>query len=69
MRVFGKKYGEEKVLCPFHDEKTPSCVITEERFHCFGCGESGTRSVYDERMAQYQKAADELVRRALIRSN
>ena len=36
----GKNY---KALCPFHHEKTPSFVITEDRqmYHCFGCGESG----------------------------
>lgn len=36
----GRNY---KALCPFHHEKTPSFVVTEERqrFHCFGCGESG----------------------------
>jgi DNA primase len=30
-------------LCPFHDERTPSFVITPERglFHCFGCGAAG----------------------------
>lgn len=29
--------------CPFHYEKTPSCVWVGERrfFHCFGCGKSG----------------------------
>ncbi len=32
------------VLCPFHEEKTPSCVITPSKnlFHCFGCGSGGT---------------------------
>ncbi|QGY33068.1 DNA primase [Pantoea cypripedii] len=31
-------------LCPFHDEKTPSCVITPAKnlFHCFGCGAGGS---------------------------
>jgi DNA primase len=30
-------------LCPFHDERTPSFVITPQKglFHCFGCGAAG----------------------------
>lgn len=27
--------------CPFHQERTPSCKVTEKGYHCFGCGESG----------------------------
>jgi DNA primase catalytic core len=32
-----------KVLCPFHAEDTPSCVIypDQQRFHCYGCNERG----------------------------
>jgi DNA primase len=39
-----KKRGRNYVgLCPFHDEKTPSFVVSPEKqiFHCFGCGASG----------------------------
>ena len=30
-----------KGLCPFHQEKTPSFMVDERRFKCFGCGEGG----------------------------
>lgn len=35
------KRGDVYLLCPFHKEKTPSCVVfakTPWKFHCFGCG-------------------------------
>lgn len=35
---------QRMILCPFHDETTPSCSIHFARkiFHCFGCGAKGT---------------------------
>ncbi len=39
-----KRTGRDYVcLCPFHNEKTPSCHVhpDKEFFHCFGCGAGG----------------------------
>jgi len=40
-----KRQGADSLvcLCPFHKEKTPSCVITPSKnlFHCFGCNAGG----------------------------
>jgi len=31
-----------KILCPFHEEKTPSCQLyADGHYHCFGCGAHG----------------------------
>ena len=38
-----RKGREFTGLCPFHNEKTPSFSVSEEKgfFHCFGCGAHG----------------------------
>ncbi|WP_134080613.1 DNA primase [Thiohalophilus thiocyanatoxydans] len=44
-RVPLKKAGHEyKACCPFHNEKTPSFTVSQNKqfYHCFGCGAHGT---------------------------
>jgi DNA primase len=39
-----KRQGRDYAgLCPFHDDKTPSFTVSDEKavFHCFSCGKSG----------------------------
>ena len=43
-RVKLKKSGKDySACCPFHDEKTPSFTVSQDKqfFHCFGCGANG----------------------------
>ncbi|MEW6685463.1 MAG: DNA primase [Candidatus Edwardsbacteria bacterium] len=53
LKKVGKYY---KTLCPFHQEKTPSFIVTPERqiYHCFGCGKGG--NVYGFLM-EYEKVS------------
>lgn len=36
-----KKSGKMWCHCPFHSEKTASCVVHEDYYYCFGCGATG----------------------------
>ncbi|MDH5558412.1 MAG: CHC2 zinc finger domain-containing protein, partial [Alphaproteobacteria bacterium] len=38
-----RKGREHSGLCPFHNEKTPSFTVNEDKgfYHCFGCGAHG----------------------------
>jgi DNA primase catalytic core len=42
--ALSKQGNDYKGLCPFHEEKTPSFVVTPAKglWHCFGCGVGGT---------------------------
>jgi DNA primase len=60
-----KKAGVNyKGLCPFHNEKTPSFTVSEEkqRFICFGCGASGDVLSFVQRIQNlsFPEAAEKL---------
>ena len=59
-----------KALCPFHQEKTPSFVVSPQRqtFHCFGCGVGGSvfRFVMDYEHIDFPSAVRKLATRVGI---
>src|SRR5437870_9838623 len=59
-----------KALCPFHQEKTPSFIVSPARqtFHCFGCGVGGSvfRFVMDYEHADFPSAVRKLASRVGI---
>lgn len=64
-----KKAGKSWTgLCPFHNEKTPSFHVSQERqnFHCFGCKKGGDifTFVMETEGLNFQEALEFLARRA-----
>jgi len=64
-----KKAGRNfKGLCPFHNEKTPSFMVSPDRqvFHCFGCGKGGSviDFVMEYEHMEFPEALEELAERA-----
>ncbi len=60
-----KKAGSNyKGLCPFHDEDTPSFVVSPSKqiFHCFGCGAGGDaiKFVMEYEKLSYPEAVEKL---------
>jgi DNA primase len=59
-----------KALCPFHQEKTPSFIVSSSRqtFHCFGCGAGGSvfRFVMDYEHVDFPSAVRKLAARVGI---
>ncbi len=64
-----QKAGREfKACCPFHNEKTPSFTINDEKgfYHCFGCGAHGDaiRWMTDQRGLSFMDAVKDLAAEA-----
>ena len=60
-----QKAGREfKACCPFHNEKTPSFTVNDEKgfYHCFGCGAHGDaiRWLTDQQGLPFMDAVKEL---------
>ncbi len=59
---------EWKACCPFHQEKTPSFTVNDEKgfYHCFGCGAHGDaiRFLTDQRGLAFIDAVKELAGKA-----
>lgn len=66
-----KKRGKNYLgLCPFHQEKTPSFTVSQEKqmYHCFGCGKGGNvfTFVMDLEKVSFIEAVRTLAERAGI---
>ena len=59
---------EWKACCPFHNEKTPSFTVNDDKgfYHCFGCGAHGDaiRFLTDHRGMPFMDAVKELASKA-----
>lgn len=60
-----KKRGKNFIgLCPFHQEKTPSFTVSEEKqiYHCFGCGAGGNvfKFLMDYKNISFVEAVEEI---------
>ncbi|MFP5330502.1 MAG: DNA primase [Alphaproteobacteria bacterium] len=59
---------EWKACCPFHNEKTPSFTVNDDKgfYHCFGCGAHGDaiRFLTDHRGLPFMDAVKELAAKA-----
>lgn len=53
-----------KIQCPFHAERTPSCVLFPTGgYKCFGCGKGGDSIDFIKSMgASFEEACNELTK-------
>lgn len=63
-----KKGANYSACCPFHNEKTPSFTVSQDKqfYHCFGCGVSGSAIGFlmDYSHYSFVEAIEELASRA-----
>lgn len=63
-----KKGANYSACCPFHNEKTPSFTVSQDKqfYHCFGCGVSGSAIGFlmDYSHFSFVEAIEELASRA-----
>ena len=60
-----RKRGKNFIgLCPFHQEKTPSFTVSDDKqiFHCFGCGAGGNvfKFLMDFKNISFVEAVEEM---------
>ena len=70
-RMTLKKHGKEyQGLCPFHNEKSPSFKVHDDKgfYHCFGCGAHGSQIDFVMKFdkVSYPEAVESLAREAGI---
>src|SRR5690554_7917663 len=68
-RVQLKKSGKNyTACCPFHQEKTPSFSVSQDKqfYYCFGCGAGGNALGFlmDHDNLEFPEAVEELAQRA-----
>lgn len=49
----------ERILCPYHEEATPSMVIYDDGGYCFGCGKWATNEELGRQDAEGKKVIEE----------
>jgi hypothetical protein len=46
------------IRCPFHMEQSPSCIVNDESYQCFGCDAKGTRESLDAHLSIANKTVE-----------